>query len=183
MSLELYFLRSSEQKIVTDMLYYSQKVNETDKKLEDFPQLEIYHNFYGLTPKDLGLYAMKNAEVCGAVWYRRLNASHNSNGFLNEETPVINIAVKPQFRGEGVATFMMEQFLQEVANTYKHVSVSVSENPKSIAFFEKFGFYVVKGSQHQSYITQEDSVVMKKDLELQEIIRPSDGYDPRKWMD
>jgi len=183
MSLELYFLRSSEQKIVTDMLYYSQCVDATPKKLSDFPHLEIYSNFYGLTPKDLGLYAMKNAEVCGAIWYRKLNASHHSNAFLNEDTPVVNIAVKPQFRGEGVATFMMNQFLQEVATTHKHVSVSVSDIARSIGFFEKFGFEIVADSQHKSYITNEDTIIMKKDLNMKEIVRPTDGYDPRKWMD
>jgi ribosomal protein S18 acetylase RimI-like enzyme len=183
MSLELYFLRSSEQKIVTDMLYYAQNLQQTKKQLSDFSHLEIYHTFYGLTPKDLGLYAMKNAQVCGAVWYRRLNATHNSNGFIDEQTPVMQIAVKPEFRGEGVATFMLEQFLQEVAATHKHVSVSVSDDERSIAFFTKFGFYVVEGQKRKSYTTNKDTLIMKKDLQLKEVCRPSDGYDPRKWMD
>jgi ribosomal protein S18 acetylase RimI-like enzyme len=126
---------------------------------------------------------MKNAEVCGAIWYRKLQETHNSNAFLNEETPVINIAVKPQFRGEGIATFMMNQFLQEIATTHKHVSVSVSDNARSIDFFKKFGFYVVEDTQHKSYARDEDSIIMQKDLEIQELVRPSDGYDPRKWMD
>jgi len=183
MSLELYFLRSSEQKIVTDMLYYAQKVDETNKQISDFKALEIYHTFYGLTSKDLGLYAMKNAEVCGAIWCRRLNASHNSNAFLNEDTPVMNIAVKPKFRGEGIATFMIKQFLQELATTYKHVSVSVSNNSQSIGFFKKFGFKLTDTAQRKSYISDAKTVLMLKELEIKEIVRPSDGYDPRRWMD
>jgi len=183
MSLELYFLRSSEQKILNDMLYYAQKLDESDKTIKDIPQLEIYHNFYGLTRKDLGLYAMRDAQVCGAIWCRKLNKEHNSNGFIDEETPVVQIAVKPEFRGQGIATFMMEQFLQEVASQHKNVSVSVSDTPKSKKFFEAFGFQEVAEIKRESYLDKTPCIVMTKALELKEVVRPSDGYDPSKWLD
>ncbi|MEA1891569.1 MAG: hypothetical protein U9N33_02525 [Campylobacterota bacterium] len=35
----LYFLRSSEQKITTDMLHYVMRLDEVSKRLEDIPQL------------------------------------------------------------------------------------------------------------------------------------------------
>jgi len=181
MSLELYFLRSSEQKIVNDMLYYAQKLDESNKTIEDIPQLEIYHNFYGLTRKDLGLYAMKNAQVCGAIWCRKLHAEHNSNGFVDEDTPVMQIAVKPEFRNQGVATFMMDQFLQEAASQHKNLSICVS--PEDKKFFERFGFEEVVGVQRESYIDKTPCIVMSKALEMKEVVRPSDGYDPSKWLD
>ncbi len=181
MNLELYFLRSSEQKIVNDMLYYAQKLDESDKTIEDIPQLEIYHNFYGLTRKDLGLYAMKDAQVCGAVWCRKLNIEHNSNGFVDEDTPVMLIAVKPEFRNQGVATFMMEQFLQEVASQHNNLSICVSHENKK--FFEKFGFEELEDLQRESYIDKTPCIVMTKALEIKEVVRPSDGYDPSKWLD
>ena len=182
MSLELYFLRSSEQKIVSDMLYYSQRVNETDKKVSDFAQLEIYSCFYGLTAKDLGLYAMKNNQTCGAIWTRRLNSSHDSNGFLNEETPVMNLSVKPEFRNAGVATAMINQFLLEAGSLYDAISVNVPDREESVDFFKKFGFEKVEEESRRSYVNDERSVVMIKKLEKKELVRPTDGYDPTRWI-
>ncbi len=52
---QLYFLRSSEQKIVTDMVKYAHS--------KDTPNLKIYSDFYGLTAKDLGLYAIVDNHI------------------------------------------------------------------------------------------------------------------------
>ncbi len=183
MSVELYFLRSSEQKIVSDMIYYSQRINETDKTTTDFEHLNIYSDFYGLTPKDLGLYAMKENQMCGAIWTRRLNVEHNSNGFLNEDTPVLNIAVKPEFRNSGIATTMINQFLIEAGAVYSAISINVIDTKENISFLEKFDFEIVENENRKSYTDNTDSIVMIKKLEKKEIVRPTDGYDPTRWMD
>jgi ribosomal protein S18 acetylase RimI-like enzyme len=181
MSLELYYLRSSEQKIVTDMLYYSQHLDKTDKTVSDFEELKIYHEFYGLTPKDLGFYALKNHLIAGAVWSRRLSDYHNSNAFVFNDTPVLNIAVKPEFRNQGVGTAILTQFLQEAATLYEILTISVLQ--KNISFLEKFGFEVVANSAHKSYATQEDSLIMRKKLQKKEKQASYDDYSTCKWLD
>jgi ribosomal protein S18 acetylase RimI-like enzyme len=173
MSLELYFLRSSEQKIVNDMLYHAQNIQQN----------AIYTDFYGFTSKDLGLYAMKENVLAGAIWSRRLTAEHNSNAFVDEETPVLNIAVKPEFRNQGIATAMLEQFLLEASALYEGLSISILDDERNIKFFEKFGFEVVPGIQRKSYAQNAPSIIMKKVLEKKELVRPTDGYDASKWMD
>ncbi|WP_297441629.1 GNAT family N-acetyltransferase [Sulfurimonas sp.] len=173
MSLELYFLRSSEQKIVSDMLYHAQGLKEN----------AIYSDFFGLSNKDLGLYAMQDNVLAGAIWSRKLNAAHKSNGFVDEDTPVVNLAVKPEFRNQGIATAMIEQFLLEAGSLYESLSISVLDDLKSIKFLEKFGFEVVLDSQHTSYADKKPSIIMKKALQKKEIVRPTDGYDAQKWMD
>jgi ribosomal protein S18 acetylase RimI-like enzyme len=183
MGLELYFLRASEQKIVSDMLFYSQRVNEVSKRVEDFKALSIYEDFYGFTTKDLGLYAMKDNVVSGAIWSRKLNADHNSNAFLDEDTPVLNIAVKPEFRNKGIAKEMIEQFLQEAAALYNGLSVSVVDTKENRSFFEKFGFEKAHVNSKKSYVDNLDAIVMLKKLEKKSIQRPSDNYDPSYWMD
>ncbi|WP_457745121.1 GNAT family N-acetyltransferase [Sulfurimonas sp.] len=181
MSLELYFLRSSEQKIVTDMLYYSQQLNETNNTLEKFKELKIYSDFYGLTPKDLGLYALKENVIAGAVWSRRLSDYHNSNAFVLNDTPILNIAVKPEFRNQGIATALITQFLQEASTLYELISISAIK--QNISFMEKFGFEVVKNSEHKSYVTQEDSLIMTKKLQKIEKQERYDDYSNCKWLD
>lgn len=183
MSLELYFLRSSEQKIVTDMLEHAYGLREQKKALAKLPELLKYNDFYGLTAKDLGLYALYEHRVVGAIWTRRLNKEHNSNGFIDENTPVLHMIVIPEFRGKGIGSRMMEQFLQEAGALYTQISVSVKENSREIAFYEKFGFVKVENSEKKSYMDESRVFTMLKTLEQKEVVRPSDGYDPRRWMD
>ncbi len=163
---QLYFLRSSEQKIVTDMVKYAHS--------KEIPNLEIYSDFYGLTAKDLGLYALMDNHIAGAIWSRRLNKEHNSTAFMNENTPVMSMAVLPEFRAKGVGSFMMEQFLQEAGALYEQLSVNVYNNQKTIRFYEKFGFEIIENSKN---------IIMVKKLEKKEVFRPTDGYDPTRWMD
>jgi len=181
MSLELYFLRSSEQKIVTDMLSV---VYELDKNsLSKYPELSIYNDFFGLTPKDLGLYVLFEHKIAGAIWMRKLTEEHKSNAFIDENTPIMHIIVLPEFRAKGIGSFMMEQFLQEAGAVYPQLSVSVKEGSPEIGFYEKFGFVKVENSQKKAYMNESRVFTMLKTLEQKEVVRPSDGYDPRRWMD
>ena len=81
MSRELYFLRSSEQKIVKDMFKLAHP--------SDSDELLKYTEYYGLTTKDLGLYALVDNEIAGAIWTRRLNP---------DEAPRLSLAVVPKFK-------------------------------------------------------------------------------------
>ncbi len=163
MNKELYFLRSSEQKIVNDMLKFAYPA--------DANNLEIYTDFYGLSTKDLGLYALVDNEIAGAIWIRKLNKEQNASGFVNEATPIMSVAIVPKFKTQGIGSFMMEQFLQEAGALYEQISIDISHKEKSLPFYKKFGF--------EKY----DNFVLLKKLEKKAVVRPSDGYDPRKWMD
>ena len=131
MRAELYFLRSSEQKIVTDMLKHAHP--------QDTQNIDIYDNFYGLTPKDLGLYALVDNKIAGAIWSRRLNKEHNSTGYVDENTPVLSMGVLPEFRNSGIGSQMLEQFLLEAGELYEQISIN-TYNPHAMNFYKKFGF-------------------------------------------
>jgi len=154
MQTTLYFLRSSENKIVSDMLFHAHPHTiDTD----------IYSKLYGLTSTDLGLYALLDNKIAGAIWSRKLG---------DDQHDTLSLAVLPTLRHQGIGSTMMEQFLIESAATLKTLYVDTYNKQESIKFYEKFNFTHVKG----------DSVMIKI-LEKKEIIRPSDGYDSRRWMD
>lgn len=148
MSLDLYFLRSSEQKILQDMVKYA-RIDAHEK----------YTEFYGLTTKDLGLYALKDNSAVGAIWSRKI-----------DEIPLMNVAVLPEHRKSGIGSSMLTQFLLEAGELYEAIHVEVNDDTRG--FYEKFGFEKL-----------EDSNIFIKKLEKKVILRPSDGYDPRRWMD
>jgi len=155
MSRELYFLRSSEQKIVTDMFKHAHPTKEDE--------LLKYTEFYGLTPKDLGLYALVSGEIAGAIWSRK---------FEGDVGATLSVAIVPKFKDEGIESFMIEQFLEEAAAVFDELSIDISAQAESKELYETFGFTPTK-----------NDFVLSKTLERKDVIRPSDGYDPKKWMD
>lgn len=180
----LYFLRSSEQKILTDMLHYAMRLDDVNKSLSDIPKLAIYNEFYGFTSKDLGLYALVDNKLAGAVWIRRLNADHGSNGYVDDNTPVLTIAVLPEFRGKEIGSQMIEQLFIEAGALYEHISTSIVHNSQAMSFYERHGFVLDdSNSGKKSPVDGADVVTMIKRLQKAEVIRPTDGYDPRRWMD
>ncbi len=154
MSKDLYFLRSSEQKILKDMLKFAYPSNSLD--------LKKHSEFYGLKSTDLGLYALVDNEIAGAIWLRK---------YENDEIPMMSVAIVPKYKGEGIGSYMMKQFLQEAGALYDKVTIDISHKQKSIKFYEKFGFYKI------------NDFVLAKKLEKKEVIRPNDAYDASKWMD
>ncbi|WP_294895884.1 MULTISPECIES: GNAT family N-acetyltransferase [Sulfuricurvum] len=180
----LYFLRSSEQKILTDMLHYAMRLDDVNKSLSDIPKLAIYNEFYGYTSKDLGLYALVDNQLAGAVWIRRLNADHGSNGYIDENTPILNMAVLPDYRGRGLGSQMIEQLFIEAGALYEQISVSVVHDSAAIRFYERHGFVRHdNGSVEQSFVDGNKVITLVKKLQKATVVRPSDGYDPRRWMD
>ena len=152
MQTELYFLRSSEAKIVNDMLPLAHKVNEENKKK--------YTEFYGLKSTDLGLYALHLGIIAGAIWSREI-----------DDKEVLSVAVLDKFKNQGIGSQMMVQFLVEAAAVYEEIEV-FAKSDEAKKFYTKFDF-----------VYDETRDMMIKKLEKKEIVRPSDGYDPRRWMD
>ena len=173
MDMQLYFLRSSENKIVTDMLPFAYRLDELQKSIEDVPELKRYSDFYGLTPKDLGLYALVDNNIAGAIWSRE----------LERNIPELSMAVLPAFRGQGIGSAMMEQFLQEAGVQYDTLNVHLVKDSNTVKFYEKYGFKMEESMQRKSYVDNSPLIKMIKKLEKKEIIRPSDGYDSSYWMD
>lgn len=166
------------------MLHYAMRLDDVKITLAELPKLSIYHEFYGFTSKDLGLYALVNNQLAGAVWIRRLNSDHGSNGYIDDNTPILNIAVLPEFRGQGLGSQMLQQLFIEAGALYENMSVSLLKDSRALSFYEKHGFIRDdNGIVEQSFVDGRDVITLVKKLQKAAIIRPSDGYDPRRWMD
>lgn len=175
MQTELYFLRSSEQKIASDILPFAYRLDVIGKTLNDFPELEIYTKHYGLSTRDLGIYILKDHKIAGAAWIRLLR--------FEDTIPVLTMAIKPEFRGQGLGSMMLDQLLLEAASRFEQISVTVLKDSPAVKFYERFGFVKIEDSQAKSPVDDLDVITMIKKLEYKEVVRPSDGYDSSKWMD
>ncbi len=144
MDIELYFLRSSEHFIVKELLHYAARLNESGESLSDHPYLDQYHHNYGNLDGDIGLYAIVDHKVVGGAWVRLLK---DGFGHIDSTTPELVFAILPEYRNQGLGTQLMEQLVQEVANLYNQMSLSVRKDNPAINLYERLGFVKVEGSE------------------------------------
>ncbi|HQS67601.1 MAG TPA: GNAT family N-acetyltransferase [Sulfuricurvum sp.] len=173
MNTTLFFLRSSEQKIATNMLPYTLVADG----FNDSTLPNIYTHEYGFKNSDIGIYSLTENEISGAAWIRLYTESHGVKGYIDNATPVLIIGVIPDVRAQGIGSLIMDQLLQEAAVMYEQISVYVLSNSRTIKFYEELGFI------QQNGVNYSDGFTMVKKLTKKEITRPTDGYDPRRWMD
>ena len=164
MNIELYFLRSSEQFIVKDLLLYAARLDETKETLEDHPYLEQYHRNYGNFNGDIGVYALMDNKVVGGAWARML-----ANGFahVDHQTPELAFAVLPEYRNQGIGSKIMAQLLGEISKLHTQVSLAVREDNPVIALYEQLGFEKIEGSE-MTNVAGSISFKMLKKLEKYE---------------
>lgn len=165
------------------MLTFAYRIDELGKTAKEFEQLNIYREHYGLSDKDLGLYALIDNNIAGAAWIRLLKKDDNSNAFIDEKTPVLTIGVKPEFRNQGIGHAMLEQLFLEAGSLFEKISVSVLNEEKTLSYFDKYGFEKINNSNKKSPVDGSNVVTMIKSISNHAVVRPTDGYDPTRWMD
>jgi len=144
---ELYFLRSSEQYLTKELLVYAARLDESDEGLENYPELEQYERNFGAYSGDIGVYMISDKKVSGAAWVRILA---NGYGNIDDNTPELVFAVKPEYRNQGIGTAIMQQLLVEVSKVFSQMSLSVRETNPVISLYERLGFEKVEGSEHKN---------------------------------
>jgi ribosomal-protein-alanine N-acetyltransferase len=83
------------------------------------------------------------------------------------ELHIIRIAVAPDYRSRGVATWLLEQSLKLAQQKKDFDSVYIEVRPSNnaaIALYRKLGFYVIGTRPNYYPESKEDALVMKKQL-------------------
>lgn len=133
----LYFLRSSEQHVLKQLLPLSMD------KTQDI-------EFFGLSSKDLGVYTLVNNCIAGAVWIRKKDFN---------KLPILNISIKKEFQNQGIATLMLTQLFAQAGNTFEKLEVLQSDKKNITNFLSKFDFF-----KDGSSIVKTLKKVVRKDM-------------------
>jgi GNAT superfamily N-acetyltransferase len=94
------------------------------------PQISIFHEGWGRTG-DTGLVAEEGGRPIGAVWFRFFTDAEHGEGYVDEQTPELAIAVVDGYRGLGVGEKLMEA-MHELARESGLARISLSvdlDNP------------------------------------------------------
>jgi GNAT superfamily N-acetyltransferase len=95
-----------------------------------FPQLRIFCRGWG-RPGDTGLVAEEEGRRVGVVWYRFFIEASHGEGFVDEDTPELVIAVVRDARGRGVGRALLEAIHERARRQgVRRISLSADhENP------------------------------------------------------
>jgi len=133
----------------------------------DHPQLAIFHAGWG-REGDAGLVAEEGDRRIGAVWWRFFTDAVHGEGFVDEATPELAIAVVPSARGKGIGSALLDALLARArADGYPSISLSVDRNnARAIELYERHGFARVDEDA--------DSVTMLAPLDTQQTTEGTD---------
>jgi GNAT superfamily N-acetyltransferase len=104
------------------------------------PQVVVFHADWGRAG-DVGLVAEDAGEPIGLVWYRFFTEEAHGEGYVDEETPELAIAVRDGRRGRGVGAQLMEA-IHAHARTEGVTQISLSVNLDNPArrLYERLGY-------------------------------------------
>jgi GNAT superfamily N-acetyltransferase len=135
MPVEIRELRSDESAFLGDMLYAALAWKPGRWLPPKFlllriPQVAVFRKGWG-RPGDTAIVAEQDAALIGLVWYRFFTEAEHGEGFVDEDTPELAIAVVDGFRGRGVGRALMDA-MHDLGRRrgVRRVSLSVdAENP------------------------------------------------------
>ena len=114
--------------------------------------------------KDLGFIAIsKDGHSVGAAWLRMLTDENRGYGYVDNNTPELSIAVRPEFRGAGVGALLLTRLIEEAGRMYSTMCLSVRTDNPALHLYERMGFQIVHGSERTNSVNG-ISITMKRNL-------------------
>ena len=106
----------------------------------EHPQVEPFHEDWGRAG-DTALVAENEGELLGLVWYRFFTPDRHGEGYVDQETPELAVAVVDGQRGRGIGRTLMEAIhVRAREQGVARISLSVdAENPAK-RLYERLGY-------------------------------------------
>jgi len=99
---------------------------------------------WGSRGGDTAVVATTESVPVGAAWYRFWTDDHPARGgYINEDTPVLAIAVHPNRRNRGIGTRLLKWLIaRAAADAVPAISLSVSKGNRALTLYRRLGFEV-----------------------------------------
>ncbi|MEO5822827.1 MAG: GNAT family N-acetyltransferase [Vicinamibacteraceae bacterium] len=82
----------------------------------------------------------------GAAWLRLWPGVETGYGFIDRATPELAIAVRPEHRGRGIGTCLLDALIDRASHRHGAISLSVHLDNPAVALYQRFGFRAIAES-------------------------------------
>lgn len=104
------------------------------------PQVEPFHRAWGRAG-DVALVAVESGKPVGLVWYRFFTEDEHGEGFVDESTPELAIAVVDGCRGRGIGRSLMVAAHEHARATgIERISLSVDADNPARQLYASLGY-------------------------------------------
>ena len=117
-------IKKEEYQFLEEMLYEALFVPpgqpKFPKSIIENPDIKKYIENWNQQEDDLAIIGVKNDELIGAIWGRKFKKEKKGYGFIDEHTPEISMAVRLEYRNQGIGTSLINQ----IENRYLEIGIS-----------------------------------------------------------
>ena len=151
MKLAIREIHRSELAFLKEILYQAIFVPEGQsplpKNIIEHPDLVKYIENFG-RDGDLCLVAELDDELVGAAWARLYSEQNKGYGFIDYQTPELNMAVLEGYRNIGIGSKLLTGIFKGLKNKgYRKVSLSVDKSNYALNLYLKFGFEIFTSTE------------------------------------
>ena len=138
-----------ELPFLKEMLYLAMFVFPGEKPfpreiLEQPPLSKTFEDWGGEGNMALIAFKQPSQEPVGAVWARVFKSDQDCYGFVDDHTPVLGIALLPDYRGKGLGTQLMKKVIEQARMAgFTGISLSVDKRNSVFSLYQKLGFEIV----------------------------------------
>jgi len=141
-------LKNDERDFLGEMLYEAIFIPEGHKGfskdiIKEYP-LSKYIDNWGKDEYDIAFVIEIDNQLVGAIWGRLFTQENKGFGFVDNNTPELSMAVKPEFRNKGIGTDMMKVIVSYYKNLgIKYLSLSVDKANKALRLYQRLGYEII----------------------------------------
>ncbi len=133
-----------------EAIFVPEGIEPPPKTIITSPELQVYVAHFGESKDDWGFVAEVDDKIVGAVWVRIMD----DYGHIDDKTPSLAISLYQEYRGFGIGTAMMKEFLTLLkSHGYNQVSLSVQKANYAAKMYLKIGFEIVWENEEEYIMT------------------------------